>query len=177
MIENPEISIDYSLSYSEFIAGQKLAVRQSVFPLIIHILARFIAPTIVALLVLMCLVNFFGGHKSTIPPILPLIFLLSLMPSVIWISWRYSYNRLRLSSLQSPLMTFQADKTSFARHIHQMGNLTWLWSASNSIVQNNRVVLIAARKGCFIIIPRRVVTDPQIARLNELLKENKRPSC
>jgi len=177
VIENPEISIDYTLGYREFVAGQKLGVKQSVFPLIIHALARFIAPTIVVVLVLMCLVNFFGGHKSTIPPILPLIFLFSLMPSIIWISRRYSYNQLKISRSQPPQMTFQADGISFARQIHKMGDMTWLWSATHSITQNDKVLVIAVRRGAFIYIPRNVITDLQITRLKEMLRENKGPSC
>jgi hypothetical protein len=177
VIENPEISIDYSLSYREFVAGQKLAVRQSVPILLVHILARYIALAVALLLVAMALINLFNGHGSTVPPIIPLIFLFFLMPSTIWISWRYSYKRLKLTPSQPPQMTFQSDKNSFARQIHMMGDLTWLWSATHSIAQNKRVVIIAARKGAFIILPRRVVTDLQIARLKDLLRENKGPSC
>ena len=177
MIENPEISIDYSLSYREFVAGQKLAVRQSIPILLFHILARYIALAVALLLVALALINLFNGYASTIPPIIPLIFLFFLMPSIIWISWRYSYKRLKLSPSQAPQMTFEADKTSFARQIHMMGDLTWLWSATHSISQNKTVVIIAARKGAYIIIPRRVVTDLQIARLKDLLRENKEPSC
>ena len=64
MIENPEISIDYSLSYREFVAGQKLAVRQSVPILLFHILARYIALAVALLLVAMALINLFNGHAS-----------------------------------------------------------------------------------------------------------------
>jgi hypothetical protein len=174
MIENPEIIFEYSLSYREFVAGHKLAARKSVVLFVVHLLGRFIAPFTTFLLVTMCLINWFSGHRATVGPILPLVFMFLFLSSILWISWRFSFSQLKSVRGQGPQMIFQADGTSFARQIQGMGELTWLWSATHRITENKKVVLISVRKGAYLFIPRRVVSDPQLARLKSFLDENKR---
>ena len=173
MVDTPEISIDYSLTYREFVAGYKLAVRQSIPLLLFNVFARYIASGVVIVLVLMCLVNITGGHAQTVPPILPLILLISVIPASVWLGWRYSFRRLKINPKVDPEMTFQANESSFGRQIHKMGELTWLWSATHSVSEDKKVVVISVRRGCFIVLPRRVLTDGQILRLKELLSKNK----
>ena len=177
MIENAEISINYSMSYREFVAGHKLAARKSGVLFLVHLIGRFIAPLALFLLVAMCLINWFGGHKEVVRPMLPMVLLLMFLSSLLWASWRFSFNQLKSAHGQDPQMTFQADRVSYSRQIHGMGDLTWLWSATHSISDNPRIVLITVRRGHFLFIPRRVVSDPQLARLKELLRENKRNRC
>jgi hypothetical protein len=173
MIAEPEVSFDYTLSYRQFVAGHKLAARKSAVLFLVHLLGRFIAPTAAILVTLMCLVNWSTGHGSLVPPILPLFFLLFLLSMILPISWRFGFRRLQLSSRQDPKMTFQADRTSFARQVQGMGDLTWLWSATHSIADNQKIVLISVRRGSFLFIPRHVVSDDQLDRLKEFLRVNR----
>jgi hypothetical protein len=108
---------------------------------------------------------------------LPLVFVLFLMSIIIPISWRYSFKRLKLSPRQDPRMTFQADKTSFARQIHGMGDLTWLWSATHGIADNRQVVLISVKTGTFLFIPRPAIADDQLARLKEFVRMSRQKQC
>ena len=170
-MDDPEISINYTLSYRDFVAGHKLASRQSIALFLFHFVARYVALIAAFLLCGMAAINVASGQWRLVPPILPIIFLLFLIPSIVWLSWRTSFKRLRLPSDQDPQMTFQADRNSFARRIHNMGDLTWLWSATQGIYESKDVVLIAARKGAFVIIPRQSISDAQVARLRQLLGE------
>jgi hypothetical protein len=174
MIENAEISFEYSLSYREFVAGHKLAARKSVVLFLVHLIGRLIAPFALFLLMAMCLVNWFGGHKEVIRPMMPLGLMLLFLSSLLWIAWRFSFNQLRSTHGQDPQMAFQADKTSYSRQIKGMGDLTWLWSATHSISDNARIVLITVRRGHFLFVPRHAVSDAQLQRLKQFLQENKK---
>ena len=174
MIEEAEISFEYSLSYREFVAGHKLAARKSVVLFLVHLIGRFIAPLALSILVGMCLINWFGGHKEVVRPMLPMVLLLTFLSSLLWVSWRFSFNQLKSAHKQDPQMTFQADRVSFSRQIHGMGDLTWLWAATHRISDNSRIVLISVRRGSYLFIPRRAVSDTQLTRLKELLRENKK---
>jgi hypothetical protein len=50
-----------------------------------------------------------------------------------------------------------------------MGETTWLWSATDKISHNEKVVLVSARRGAFVIIPRSAISDAQLSRLRDLL--------
>jgi len=167
MIDNPEIAIDYSLTYKDFVAGHKLATRQNIPLLLVHIIARYIASTLAFLAFVLIIFSFLDGQRQAIRNIVPLFILLSLMPVIISWGWRIAFNRLRLNKSQLPQMTFKATSQEFSRQIHGMGELTWLWSATHSFVQNKKIVLISVRKNCFIVIPRQFLTEDQINRLNE----------
>jgi ABC-type nickel/cobalt efflux system permease component RcnA len=177
MIEKPSITMEYSLSYSEFVAGHKLAVRQSIPLLAFHIFARYIASAVALVLIALAVINIASGHAETVPGILPIIVLVCIIPATIWVSWRIGFRRLKIDPAIDPHMTFQADGTSFARQIQKMGDVTWLWSATHSIAQNKKVVLISVRKGCFIVLPRRVVSDAQLAELKSCLAQAKVSQC
>lgn len=178
MLENPEITIQYSINFQEFVAGSKLAMSKNLLTLLMHLFANFCAPVASILLIAMCLIILAGGKSSgVIPHILPLVFLSLLMSSIFRITWRYSFNSLKLLPNQDPQMTFQAGTTSFARKIEGMGELTWLWSATQGVSQNAKVVIIAVRKGHYLFIPRRVISDAQLARLKQFLAENRQVKC
>jgi ABC-type nickel/cobalt efflux system permease component RcnA len=174
MIENAEISFDYSLSYREFVAGHKLAARKSVVLFLVHLIGRLIAPCALLLLVAMCLINLFGGHKEVVRPMLPIVFLLIFLSGLLWVGWRFSFNQLKATHGQDPQMTFQADKDSFSRQIHGMGDLNWLWSATHRILDNKKVIVISVRRGSYLFIPRRSVSDAQLQRLKQFLQEHKK---
>jgi hypothetical protein len=174
MIEHPQVSFNYSLSYRDFVAGQKLAAQKSVFLFVIHAVMRFIAPLAASILIAMCLINYFGGHQSLVRPILPTIFWLLFLSSILTVGWRFSFNQLRPSGGRNPQMTFQADETSFVREIHGMGDMTWLWSATHGISSNKRTVLISVRRGAYLYIPRCAVTDEQLEMLKEFWRKNRK---
>jgi hypothetical protein len=174
MIENAEISFDYSLSYREFVAGHKLAARKGVVLFIVHAIGRFVAPCAFFLLLAMCLINWFGGHREVVRPMLPLLFLLAFLSSLLWASWRFSFNQLKSVPGSDPQMTFQADKDSYSRQIHGMGDINWLWSATHRIIDNHKVVVISVRRGSYLFIPRRSMSDAQLLRLKQFLQEHKK---
>jgi hypothetical protein len=152
-------------------------MRTSLALLFMRIFAVYIASGIGIVLVVMCLVNIAGGHAATVPPILPLLFLVLLLPTIMWISGWYGFRRLKLLPNEDPVMTFQANGASFSRRIDKMGEITWLWSATHRVMQDKRMVVIAVRKGCFIYIPRHAITDADVSKLERFLLEAKQPRC
>jgi DNA-binding helix-hairpin-helix protein with protein kinase domain len=173
LLANPEISLEYSLTFRDFATANKLGVRQHFFIFLIHIIARYVATTLAFLLFSLIIITFFHGPRATIPSMLPLPFLLLLMPAAIWIGWWTSYKRYKQKPSVDPQMRFQADRTSFVREVQGMGELTWLWAATHGIVKNKKVVLVVARKGAFVIIPRRAISDEQIALLEEMWQQGR----
>jgi len=171
MIEQPEISIEYKLTYRDFVEGQCLGSRQSVVFLVVGIFARYIATAIAVALSAMSLLLIFSGKWPAARGILPLIVMVWFIPISVWLTWRYSFARLRNTGSRIPQMLFLANQTYFVRQIQDMGELTWLWSATQKVVSNKKVVLILARKGCFIIIPRRYISDAQISLLEEMWRQ------
>lgn len=121
MIESPEISTEDPLTYREFVAGHKLAARQSIPMLVFRLFARFFASTIAILLIFLAVVHLSNGHASTVLPVLPLIFMVLLVPSIIWISWRYSLRQLQWIKGQDPKVIFQVSSTSCGRELAGMG--------------------------------------------------------
>jgi hypothetical protein len=173
MIANPEISLSYPLTYREFVAGYKLGVRQRLFALVPYIVARFLGPFVAGLFLLLAIFSFTSGHRDAVAGTIPVILLCALMPMIYLYSWRSGFKNLQRDSAKNPQMTFQADGVSFVGRIDGMGEMTWLWATTDSISQNKRVVLVSARRGCFVIIPRYAISDSQLRRLQELHKENK----
>jgi membrane protein implicated in regulation of membrane protease activity len=173
MIANPEISLSYRLTYREFVAGYKLGVRQSLVALFPYILARFVAPLVACFFLLMAITSITSGHATDVAGTLPVILLCAFLSVFYFFTWRTAFKRLKRDPKLDPQMTFQADETSFVRVIEGMGEVTWLWSATDKISHNKEVVLVSASKGAFVIIPRAAITDSQLSRLRELLQQNK----
>jgi hypothetical protein len=173
MIANPEISLSYPLTYREFVAGYKLGVRQSLFALVPYIIARLLGPIVACFFLLLAIFSFTSGHRDAVAGTIPVILLSGLMPAIYLYSWRSAFKRLQREPKKNPQMTFQADETAFVRAIEDMGEMTWLWAATDRISDNKKVVLVSARKGCFVIIPRHAISAFQLSRLRELLQKNK----
>ena len=173
MISNPEISLSYPLTYQEFVAGYKLGVRQSPFAIVPYILAHFLAPLVACFFLFLAIFSFTSGHRDAVAGTIPIIVLCALMPVIYLYLWRTAFKRLQRDPKKNPQMTFQVDETQFGRSIEDMGETTWLWAATHSISQNKKVVLVSAHRGCFVIIPRRAISDLQVSRLRELLRQNK----
>ncbi len=170
MINVPEIAIDYTITFPEFVAGSKLGLRQSIFTLVFYVLARYVATTLAVLSSILVVSSFSSGLRQAGWGLLPVPVLLFSIPLVLTFNWRGSYRRLKVSKTSEPQLSFTANQQEFARQIHGMGELTWLWSATQGFAQNKKAVVIVVRKGAFIIIPRRALTEAQIERLRAMQK-------
>jgi membrane protein implicated in regulation of membrane protease activity len=173
MISDPEISLSYPLTYQEFVAGYKLGVRQSVVALLPYILAQFVAPLVACFFLLLAITSVTSRRAADAAGTIPVILLCVFLSVFYFYSWRSAFKRLQRDPKQDPQMTFQADDTSFVRAIENMGETTWLWSATDKISHNKKVVLVSARRGAFVIIPRSAISDAQLSRLRDLLQQNK----
>jgi len=173
VLSNPEISIDYKLTYRDFVAGQRLGVRQGVFTLIISFLTRYVATTVAVIISIFMIIFVFKGQSSIAIGVLPVVIPLWLIPISVWLTWRYGFRRFKNGESNEPQMSFQADRSSFVRHIKGMGELTWLWSATLGVYKNSRVVLVMARRGSFIIIPRRAISDAEISLLEDMWQQGR----
>lgn len=170
MINDPEIAVDYTITYAEFVAGSKLGWRQSFLTLAFYILARYLATALAVLFFVLVIFSFFGGLHQAGWYLLPVPFMFLAIPLILTFNWRVGYRHLKLSKTSEPQLTFAANQQAFTRQIHGMGELTWHWSATRGFAQNKRAVLIVVRKGAFIIIPRRALTASQIERLRAMQK-------
>jgi hypothetical protein len=170
MISDPEIAIDYTITYQEFVAGLKLGWRQSFSTLVLYAFARYLAPTVALFFFVLVVFDFSTGLHEAGWQLLPVPLLLLSIPLFMTFNWRGGYRRLKVSKTSEPQMSFTANQREFARQIHGMGELTWFWSATKGFAQNKKAVLIVVRKGAFIIIPRRALTEAQIERLRVLQK-------
>jgi hypothetical protein len=54
-----------------------------------------------------------------------------------------------------------------------MGEATWLWSATRKITENKDVILILVNRSCFIVLPRRTVSDDQLSQIKSYWKRSK----
>jgi hypothetical protein len=70
-------------------------------------------------------------------------------------------------------MIFQSNQQAFSRQIQGMGELTWFWSKTSGFSQNKKVVLILVRKGAFIVLPRRAVSDNQLVQLKQAFDQSR----
>lgn len=166
----PEVNLTYTLTYPEFKAGAKLGMRQNVPIYLIYLFARYLGAAGGLLLLVLALFSFFDGQRSAAWHLLPGCLLLLLLPLIYAWQWRTSFNNLREDKSSPANVCFRADALGFVRRLGNMGELSWRWSASKGVSANQRVILIAARKGAFIIIPRRVVSDAQLQLLREFQK-------
>ena len=173
MIDEPEVSLSYDLTYRDFVAGYKLGVRQSPLALLPYVVARFLAPIVACLFLLLAVFSFTSGHRDAVAGTIPIIFLCGFMPMIYWYSWRAGFKRLQRDSTRNPHVVFEADKSAFVRRIENMGETSWLWAATEKIRDNKKVVLVSGRGGCFVIIPRHAISTNELIRLRELLRENK----
>jgi hypothetical protein len=167
MIAEPEMSLSYTLTYSEFVAGYRLGVRQSPFALLPYIVALYIGPLVATLFLLLAIFSFTSGHRDAVAGTIPIILLCGSMPLIYLYSWKAAYKRLQGVPGASPRMTFHTNGTEFGRTIEGVGESTFLWSAADRMTANKKIVLVG-RKGCFIIIPRHVISDAQLEWLREL---------
>jgi hypothetical protein len=170
MTNEPEIAIDYTITYAEFAAGSRLGWRQSLLTFLFYIVARYIAFALAVLCLALVIFSFTHGEPQGGRAFLPVTILLFIIPLTLTWTWRRSYNRLKVAKDDQPKLSFAANGQEFVRQIHGMGELTWLWSATKGFAENKKVVLIAARKGAFIIIPRRALSETQIERLRAMQK-------
>lgn len=170
MINDPEIAVDYTITFQEFVSGSKLGCRQNVFTLIFYVLARYVATALAVLFSILVIFDFCSGQHEAGWGLLPFPLLLFGIPLILTFNWRASYRRLKMPGSEAPQLSFAANRLEFTRKIYAMGELTWLWSASQGFAHNKKAVVIVVRKGAFIIIPRRALTDSQMERLRIMQK-------
>jgi len=170
MINDPEIVIDYTITFPEFVSGSKLGWRQSIFTLVFYVLARYVATALAVLSSILVISSFSSGLHEAAWRLLPVPLLLFSIPLILTFNWRAAYRRLKMPGSDAPQLSFAANGQEFVRKIHGMGELTWLWSATQGFAQNKKAVVIVTRKGAFIIIPRRALTETQVERLQAMQK-------
>ena len=164
----PGVSVEYSLPYKEFAAGYRLGARQNFLVLLFYVLTRYVASILAVFITALFVMSLFDGQRDAAWHMLPLVLLVDLVPLINRWQQRTSFNRLRVSKSSDPNLRFTANDKEFSREVIGMGELKWRWSATQGISHNKTIVVISVSKGCFIFIPRRVLTDTELTQFQQM---------
>lgn len=172
MVINPEISIRYTLPFRLFSQGSRLGARRSTAGILV-LLLQVIGCLGLVIIGAICAINAVSGHADLVKPLLPVLLLTVLMIMSAPVTRFVSYRSLR-GDRPELRMQFEADENGFRRTIEDVGDVSWRWEATHAIHSNNSVVTIAVRKGAFVFIPRKALSDAEFERLNQMFCEAKK---
>lgn len=171
MVIDPEISVNYVLPFRIFSRGSRLGARRSALGIFLIVMQALGWISLVGL-ALIVIVNVASGHAKLAKPLLPMFVFPLLLVAYLPVLRFISYRNLR-GKLAELRMRFEADRYGFRRTIEQAGDVSWRWDATHGVFSDTRVVTVAVRKGAFVFIPREVLTDAQLSRLEQMFSEAK----
>jgi hypothetical protein len=163
-----EIAIHYTLTFKEYIRGQRLHAKSSFWKRFAFLLDFWIFP----MLGLYCLgVAFYVWFKYAFDN--SVLMLLACGAFLVCTRF-YSYMRLRRGYRQTPRDNGDTEilftEDSFSAEVPGFGKFEYSWNAAKFWRENENILLVMVLPVMLVVIPKRSISEPQLEELRKLLR-------
>ena len=160
------MQIQFQLSFDDYLAAQRLHAKRNLWQLGIYALNHYLFP-VIGICSLVLSIPLMGSKVQDHSGLIMIFCGVILTGYPFYMRWKLKqcYKRTRIDDGESKIVFDEARIRVEARHASSEMD----WDGVKSHFENGKVIMLYLAPAKFIVVPKRVCTDEQIAELHALL--------